>query len=251
MTAKVRDFETTLSGKVEPVKLPPKIAREYRLAGFQVTRNRVLMVPNVARRVRRTKALPTASAGGYASDIYVPSEGTMIQKVYLPATVGNWDEFFKRLRRGDFEKLKRPQDVFAFTFYGGMSQKTFKNSEELADWLQHYKTIEDYPGLTWEHFIIYKVYPPGTWEELGGGLTYRVAHSRSRRRDARGNPIPRGIGSRARKTMAEIKATEQARKHAANMTPEKKVKNAAYMKNYRGKLAAEQDRKVRAYKKRK
>lgn len=251
MVHKVKDLENALKGYVQPVKLPPKIARQYREAGFQVANNRVLMSPEVARRIRRSKA-PPSTTGGYPSEVeYVgPKSGkTIIQKIYLPVSVRNWDNFLGRLKAGDFDHLKRHQDHFAFTFFGRMSRKSFKDSEALWDHLQHYQAVSDYPDLSWEHFILYKVYPPGTWEELGGGLTYALLRRWRGRRDSHGDR--RGVGSRAKLSMDEIRKRDRERKAALKKTPETRAKKAEYQKGYRASIAKEQGRQIRPYKKRK
>lgn len=243
MIGKVNRLAGAIEGRVSPVKVSPKIAREYRAAGFQVANNRVLMSPDVARRVRRTKAGP--ETGGYISEtLRVGTYGdVLIQRVYLPVTVTGWDGFMNRLKRGDFSRLKRPQDRFAFTFFGGPSQRSFSNSEDLYDYLQHYgPSIEGHPGLTWNHFILYRVYPPGTWEELGGGFSYALPRRAKRQMREKLRP-----GRKAKYTMDEIRARELARKKEAAKAPGFKEKRAEYMRTYRERVAKRKGRTIRKY----
>lgn len=247
MRAKVKKLAPVLQGKVSPVLRSAKIAREYKAAGFQVFNNRVLLEPHTARSVRASKSKP----GEYMTvRKYVGTHGdTVIEQVILPATIRNFDQFIERIQDGEFKDLKRPEDFWAFQFYGNNSQATFATLDHMLMWLDHYKAIQaDEPGA-WEHFILFRVYPPGAWDTRAG--PNQMARNRRRRPAAHSNDRRRSAKrvSRAALSYEDLKRVEaiQKREQRERETPERREKRlAANRNNMRANRAAKYAKRGKA-----
>ena len=237
MRAKVKTLAPVLEGKLSSVRRSPKIAREYREAGFQVFNNRVLLAPETARRVRSSKAhfgeyLTIEKLTGQYGD-------TIVERVIMPATVQNFDEFLDGLRAGRFDRLKRSKDVWAFQFYGNNSAATFANADLLHDYLERYKALQEGQEGAWEHFILYRVFPPGVWDP-GAGPSQRNRRRRNSMRSLDRRELPR-MGSKSRLTADEVRARDAARKRKerAEASPAEADKRKATQRRSMAALRAE------------
>lgn len=236
MRGKVKSLSGVLEGRLSPVLRSAKIAKEYRQAGFQVARNRVLLEPQLARKVRSSKQ----KIGEYMTvRNFAGGDGqTVIEQIILPVTVRNFDEFITSIRNGKLRELKRPQDVYAFQFYGNNSQATFRDLPSLLLYMENYRAMEDDEEGAWQHFTLFRVYPPGAWDTRGG--PNQLAYNRRRRPKSNERRLSGKRVSRAHLSMDELREIERQQKRAQRDRESPDAKEKRLVKN------RERMRKLRA-----
>lgn len=261
MRAKVEALRPVILGKAGAIRRTGKVFEEYKEAGFRtvaIGKKRpsgyVLVERDTYRKIKKSRQ----SEGEYMTiRRFMGSEGdTVIEEVIMPATVQNIDDFMEALRSGQFDDLKRPEDFWAFQFYGNNSSATFKTSELLHDFLQFYKTLQEGGEGSWKHFVLYRVYPPGVWLPQGGP----AQQDRRRRRGKKTRTIQdrRQAGGRisamSHETMLELDARRH-REARAKETPAQREKrlagNRASMRLAREEEYKKQGKKPRKYSRRK
>lgn len=161
MARKVKNLEGIFEGTKAGVKVAPKMARQYREAGFEVIRNRVIVPKEKEEIASIKKGLPLIrKVGGSGERLY------KIERVILPFKPSNIDEFIREVERDPdaYEELKRPQDVWAFKLFGHNSLATFEDLRLLLEYLRHYMVFDTQDADdAWDSFILYAVFPPGSW----------------------------------------------------------------------------------------
>lgn len=129
------EFQTAARFGYVAVPVKKELAEQARAQGFQVVRgNRVIVPP-------RSEVRAHLKKGELAG--VVPLPGGYMEIVQLPHDLYSIRQLFNLLQSGDLDKLKAPDEYFAFQLMGHMSHDVFQNSRELFDRIKHYKIIAD------------------------------------------------------------------------------------------------------------
>jgi len=171
---KTRELEWIVKNNYKAVKAPREMIERARTGGQVVVRNR-LIVPkgmNAERRIRMG-ALPGV----------IPVPGGQMFTVDLPYST--MSEFLVALYDGRVDALKQRQENFAFTYFGHMSQRAFRDGKDLYQWLIKYDSITNpitgdimsEMDQQYSHFRLYRMLP-GVWNPP----TYEQAQLAKKRR---------------------------------------------------------------------
>lgn len=158
MRSKLKKLAPVFEGTSAAVRVPPKMARQYRLAGFQVFNNAVVVTsePGEIARVRKGMPLLRRKLGG---DFWE-------ERLVLPLSPTNIDQFLADVEANQkrFDDLKEPDEMFAFKLFGSNSLATFEDFGLLAEYLAHYRVFETHDNdETWEGINFYRV-ARGRWQ---------------------------------------------------------------------------------------
>lgn len=127
---KVREFQHVAKDDYKAVKVPRALAKKAREEGYQVVGNRVI-APNDRSWIKRLK-------NGILSGIK-PVKGGHMAEVTIPFTVDNVDSLINRLQTTTMDDLKLEDELFAFSFFGNMSFQAFHSTEQMRNYLEHYR----------------------------------------------------------------------------------------------------------------
>ncbi len=141
MQAKVRRLEGVFTGEKAAVKLKPKIAREYKEAGFTVINNRVLIDKTPDEIVKVSGGRPVISKPLNANTSY--------DRTIMPWTARNIHELLVRMRGEPeaFNALKPEGQYFAFKIFGNNSRNLFEEIEGVVEELEKYEVL--FSGDEW------------------------------------------------------------------------------------------------------
>lgn len=158
MRAKMRALAPVFEGTSIGVKVPPKMAREYKRAGFTVFNSRVITraEPGEIAKVKKGMVAFRKPLGG---DFFE-------ERVILPISPTSIDELLLDVEKSGekYDALKEPDELFAFKLFGFNSLATFEDFGLLAEYLSHYKVFETHDGPdTWEGINFYRVVR-GKWQ---------------------------------------------------------------------------------------
>lgn len=120
----VNRFDDVISGKIEPIKLPPKKLQEYKQAGYATAKGRVLVPKSAVEVVKlnRNKDI----------EISHPSGMKRIKQIVPYRNLKQWLEGM-RARASEIDMLKSKNDYWAYKFYGYNSLRTYEDLELLID----------------------------------------------------------------------------------------------------------------------
>jgi hypothetical protein len=227
---KLEGIEWALKNNYKAVKVKPQELMAAKLQGLH-TVGRSIIVPKDNRSEKR---LRQGIVTGVRS---IP--GANMQVVVLPYP--SMTEFLKALRTGAVDKLKEPDEDFAFTIYGHKSTKAFRNANELLHWLIKYDAIvnpltgallkdmnEAYANFTlWK--MLHGKYNPPEYDERRAMRNER-RHNFDLRREA-------NLNKRKARNIADLSADARfkrreanalaAKKYRENMTDEQRAKRNA------------------------
>ena len=178
MRTKIKKLAPVFEGTSAAVKVPPKMARQYRKAGFSVFGNAVVVAaePGEIASIKKGMPLMRRRLGG---DFWE-------ERLVLPITVHNLSEIEADLeaRSAYYNSLKDPDELFAFKLFGANSLATFEDFELMLEYLSHYQVFEtnDEPE-TWESINFYRV-ARGHWQPTPKKPYKRRRYSSPDRREA-------------------------------------------------------------------
>ncbi len=216
---RVAELKWIKENNYQAVKVPRKKAAEAKELGLFTYGNRIVVPKDRKSKKRLEQGLMTGLQ---------PIPGGQIQFVILPYS--SMTELLRGLYSGAVDRMKEPQEGFAFTFYGNQSHEMFKNGAALYEYLTRYQdVINPFTGGVTEHdaahfanFRLYRVLPsdwnPPSFETLErkkrGNRLYR-----SRQHDER-------VVKKRYKSINELSATAAEKRRAADRK-RKKDKYAA------------------------
>lgn len=136
---KVREFQHVATDDYyRPVKVSPKLAKQAREAGYQVTNSRII-APNDNAWIARIKR---GILGGIQR-----VKGGHIESVEIDFTAANIGELTHEIETTNLENLKLEDELFAFTFFGNMSHKGFHSAEQMREYLKYYDPEKTIKGI--------------------------------------------------------------------------------------------------------
>lgn len=130
---KVRQYEQIARLDYVTVKVNKAVAKAAKERGYEVVQgNRVVGPKSTQFRNRLKKGEITGIK---------PVKGGYMEEVILPHTIFDMRGLIEQLKEG-IDTLKLPSEQFAFKYRGNESFRAFMNSQQLLDYLMHYKGIE-------------------------------------------------------------------------------------------------------------
>lgn len=154
MKTKVKNYEGVIAGRESVVWRDPNITAQYREAGFKTAslgRNRkgVIVPTEQAQQIRANK--------NELMTIMTDIGNVTVERVILPVTVRNMDQFITKgiTNPESIDKLKRPDQLFGFTYHNNRSLTTYDTVEHIAEDLRKYRSIDD--DDTWENFVLVSI----------------------------------------------------------------------------------------------
>ncbi len=137
---KVNQFQHLQThGNYRALKVTKDIARKAKEEGYQTIFGNRVIVPRDHDFIKRVKR-------GELSGIK-PVRGGFMSEVTIPINAGNIQELISRLDKQTLDQLKLPGEVFAFSFHGHMSFRSFPDTKSFAQYLEHYKQDEKIKAL--------------------------------------------------------------------------------------------------------
>lgn len=131
---KVEALQASIRLGYRPVAVKKDIAKAAQERGFQVIAGNKIIGPSSRTFKNRLKA-------GELTGVR-PVKGGMMEEVILPHSVFDLRSLVAQLQEG-IDTLKLPGEQFAFKYKGNESFRAFMNSQDLLDYLMHYKSVMD------------------------------------------------------------------------------------------------------------
>ena len=250
--AKVKQYQHAAALDYATVKVSKKVYKEAKERGYQVVGGNRIIGP-------KDTAFKKRIAEGKITGVK-PVRGGMMEEVIMPHGVMDMYSLVEQLE-GGIDDLKMPGEQFAFKFYGFESYRAFRDSDDLLDYLRHYKSIFTPSGSLkaedlqdeFDALTIFRLHPSDVDLNIRG-----PARRKADKRRARAEGIRTQQDRRYRKrTMAEkLDAMEPARaarirkKLSARQT-EKWEAIKRDPKKYEAAKAAARERAKKSYEKRK
>jgi hypothetical protein len=157
----VKKYDDVLSGKVQPVKLPPKKIKELGYTKTKVGKDSYAMVPiSAGEKVRVEKGTVKI----------VEPKGIERIKHAIPFT--NLREWLTKMKRShrSIDKLKAPNEWYTFKVFGRRSWQGFESIDDLIDKLRSYESWQATMNYgkrkqreLWEHLEIIRVPDLDRW----------------------------------------------------------------------------------------
>ncbi len=179
MRAKMASLSAVFEGTSVGVKVAPKMAREYKQAGFQVVNNHVVVAadPGEIAGVRSGRPLLRRKLG----------PGIWEERIVLPITPMSLQQIVDdaAVNQAKYDALKEPDEVFAFKLFGRNSLASFEDFGLLIDYLARYQVFETHDNPeTWESIDFYRVVW-GKWQESPRERRKRMKTEQDRRQAVR------------------------------------------------------------------
>ena len=180
----VAKFDDVLSGKVQPVKLPPKKIKELGYEKTTVGKESFAMVPVSAGEKVRLKD---------GSITIVEPSGVQRIKQAVPFDK-RLDQYLTKLKRSQkrINKMKADNEWFAFKVFGRRSWRVYRSIDDLVDDLRAYKSWQSAMSARlkkqldlYEHLEIIRVPDQDVWHadkerEVSKKDAKRIAKQRSK-----------------------------------------------------------------------
>lgn len=117
-------YDDVLSGKIEPIKLPKKKLAQYKEAGYQITKGRVLVPKSAVETVKLNRRQEI--------EISHPTGMKRIKQIVPYRNLKQWIEGMK-VKAAEINLLKSKNDYWAYKFYGYNSYRVYEDIELLID----------------------------------------------------------------------------------------------------------------------
>lgn len=127
---KVRQYQDIARLNYGTVKVSKEIAQAAKERGYAVVQGNRIVGPKTAQFRNRLRS-------GAVTGVK-PVTGGYMEEVILPHTVADIPSLMGQLESG-IDTLKLPNEQFAFKYRGNESYRSFMNSKQLYEYLQHYK----------------------------------------------------------------------------------------------------------------
>lgn len=130
--AKVKEYRAAADLGYKAVTVSKATARAAKERGYQVVQGNKIIGPATPQFRNRLKA-------GALTGVK-PVRGGLMEEVTLPHTVMDMHSLVAQLEEG-IDTLKLPDEYFAFKYKGAESYRAFPTTEQLLEYLKHYKGI--------------------------------------------------------------------------------------------------------------
>lgn len=130
---KAQEFHYVLEDRYTTTKVSKTLAKELKEKGFHIAQGNRVVTPND---IRYRKAL---AAGQYAG--VVPVKGGYMDKIILPHTIYDIKQLVEKGKPA-LEALKLRDEDFIFKYRGYTSYRSFRDTNQLLEYLLHYKGID-------------------------------------------------------------------------------------------------------------
>lgn len=250
--AKVKQYQHAAALDYTTVKVSKAVAREAKARGYQVVQGNRIIGPKDTQFKKRL-------AEGKITGVK-PVRGGMMEEVIMPHGVMDMYSLVEQLENG-IDDLKMPGEQFAFKFYGFESYRAFRDSDDLLEYLRHYKSIFTPSGSLkaedlqdeFDALTVFRLHPSDIDLNIRG-----PARRKADKRRARAEGIRTQQDRRYRKrTMAEkLDAMDPARAKRiraklAKRQEDKRVALAANPKKFEEEKARARERARKSYENRK
>jgi hypothetical protein len=179
---KVRQYEATADLGYKAYPVSKEIAKAAKERGFQVVAGTRVIGP-------KSSTFKKRLAEGQLTGVR-PVKGGMMEEVILPHTIYDMRSLVEQLRDTGIDTLKLPGEQFAFKYHGAESYRAFMNSQQLLDYLQHYKSFRDVASAKpedlqeeFDAFTVFRLHPNDVSKNLRG-VTQRKADKKRRMKEA-------------------------------------------------------------------
>lgn len=182
--AKVRKYKDAANLNYGTVKVSKKKAEQLKERGYEIVQGNRVIGPKTNTFRARLKSDKITGVK--------PVKGGYMEEVFMPNTMYEIRSLIDTLKDG-IDSLKLPNEHFAFTYHGHESYRTFKDSNEMAEYLMRYQSIDsafDDPLKALEAFnglAIFRLHPADTANVIPGATARRkrANMNRSKNRPAR------------------------------------------------------------------
>jgi hypothetical protein len=207
---KVRQYQSAAEFNYKAIKVSKAMARDAKAKGFQVVGGNKIIGPNSKRFTTRLKK-------GELTGVR-PVKGGMMEEVILPMSVTDMQSLHNLLASG-IDNLKMSDEQFAFRYHGNESYRAFLNTQQLLDYMRHYKGLTDLSASRkpedlqeeFEGFSIFRLHESAVPKNLRT-VRQREEDRKLMRREAMRSGVWVGKPNRKSKTRSE---------RAANMHPDR------------------------------
>jgi len=158
-----RKLEGIHTGTLKAYKLPQKSRWKYETETSQTSPSGTHIIappagPDERKRIKR----------GMLSTMRPLGEGFHIEIIELPVNVANPNQLRAWIASGEPERLKHPQEYFAFRIEGHASHTAFPNVDALLDYLNTYDLMKKLSGDGGMPvaFELVRVWPPQYWLQV-------------------------------------------------------------------------------------
>jgi hypothetical protein len=244
---KVKELQHVAALDYVGIKANKDVIKAAKERGYMVANNRVIGPKSTSFRNRMQKGELTGIK---------PVKGGFMEEVVLPHTVMDMMSLMEQLENG-IDTLKMPNEQFAFKFFGNESYRAFRDTEDLLQYLRHYKSIftpsgslknedlqEEFQNLTIMRLHVADI-----------GLTIRSPDTRRKqKKEARARGEGRAYKGRSLAEKLEAMHPQRAariRKKMAERSAEKRAKLAADPKKHKEYKEKAKERAKRSYENRK
>lgn len=129
---KVEQYKHQVALGYKAYVVPKSVAQAAKERGYQVVQGNRVIGPTSQSFRNRIKS-------GAITGIK-PVKGGFMEEVTLPHSVYDMRTLMEQLEEG-IDTLKLPQEQFAFKYHGAESYRAFMNTQQLLDYLNHYKSF--------------------------------------------------------------------------------------------------------------
>ena len=164
---KVRQYQSSADLGYKAVKVSKATAQAAKERGYQVVAGNKIIGPATPTFRNRLKK-------GELTGVR-PVKGGMMEEVILPHSVYDMRSLAEQLESG-IDTLKMPNEQFAFKYHGNESYRAFMNSQQLLDYLRHYKGLSYMNGSQkpedlqeeFEALTIFRMHPNDVTKNIRG-----------------------------------------------------------------------------------
>ena len=252
---KVEQYQHVATPAYRTIEVPKKFADAAKEAGYEVVRGKFLVIPNDPEWIKRLKKAIKEFQETGKTDFLAgirPVKGGHIEEVILPFDPQNIQELVELIESENIDKLKLPDEMFAFQVGGdqqggasGMSWRGYFSSKDMAEKFRHYKPDIFVVGLKF-----FRLHPEdqskfildekgrNSWRKKQSGMRQDARGNIVRKKSTRLDDLARINPRKAEKIRAHNR--EQARKQY-----EKKKNDPIYMMKARERARESYERRKR------
>lgn len=130
----VEKLDDVLSGKVQPVKLPPGKVREYKKAGYETTKEHVMVPVSATEKVKITTD----------KEIEIVDKERKISTIQKAVPFHNLRQWASDMRKkhSRINAMKAKNEYFAFRIEGHRSKQVFQTIGQLIDYIERYAAFD-------------------------------------------------------------------------------------------------------------
>lgn len=239
---RLKELEGVLTGEKIAIKAPKAVRYKYKGLPNTSHAGGKIIVPN------RPGAKAQIRRGMIAFIEPLGKNGHYIEEIVLPVNLRRPDQVKRWIESGEPERLKHPDEYFAFKYFGNASLTALPNAESLLDYLMTYDWFnkesdnelnpsddEERPAA----LELFRVYPPDAWDAY-------VMENKLRREDSPEYKARAHRKAERKKTLRRIRyhAKKRKAKKEAGPTAEERKAQKIRMRQYRATVQADPKRRA-------